>query len=117
MLFNSIDSVMQGPTQVMGLIAKRQKLLGENLANMDTPGYTRQDMDFGQYMGETVSPLEAKLVSKFGPAPVFTNTSRDEVNPSNELMELQKNSLLYTMATRQMTSTISDLKTVINVGK
>jgi flagellar basal body rod protein FlgB len=116
MIFNSIDS-MNSTSLMMDLIAKRQKALGENLANVDTPGYVRQDVHFGQYLGGQASSLESKLTAKLGSAPVFENITKEPVNPANELMEIQKNSLLYSMATRRMSSIITEMKTVINVGK
>lgn len=108
---------MNSTGAILDLISKKQKVIGENLANIDTPGYTRKDIDFGQYLGDTNGTLETKLTSKFGSAPVFENNSNEEVNPANELLELQKNSLLYTMATRRMSNIITEMKTVINVGK
>ena len=116
MQFNPIDA-MSGTSAMLDLIGRRQKALGENLANIDTPGYKRQDVDFGNYMGTSASALEGKLIAKFGEAPVFENSSNQEVNPADELMEIQKNSLLYTMATRRMSNIITEMKTVINVGK
>jgi flagellar basal-body rod protein FlgB len=117
--FDSIDSIdpMKSTGVLMDLIAKKQKAIGENLANLDTPGYERKDVDFGQYLGTMGSSLETKLSSKYGAAPVFDKTSQEEINPANELMALQKNSLLYTMATRRMSNIITEMKTVINVGK
>lgn len=102
---------------LMDLIARKQKIIGENLANIDTPGYARKDLNFSQYMAGTGSPLETQLAQKLGPSPVFEQSSNEEVNPAKELMELQKNSLLYSMATRRMSSIINEMKTVINVGK
>ena len=40
-----------------------------------------------------------------------------EINPADELTAMQKNSILYTMATRRMSNIITQMKTVINVGK
>lgn len=108
---------MNNASLMLGLIAKKQKAIGENLANIDTPGYVRKDVNFNQYLGSSDSTLEAKLVSRFGEAPVFEERSSEEVNPANELIQLQKNSILYSMATRQMSSIITQMKTVINVGK
>lgn len=108
---------MNGTSLMLDLIAKKQKVIGENLANIDTPGYVRKDLDFGQYLGSMDNSSGSKLASKFGPPPVFNDKTGGEVNPANELMELQKNSLLYTMATRRMSSIITEMKTVINVGK
>lgn len=111
-----IDS-MNKTGAMLDLISKKQKIIGENLANLDTPGYTRKDMDFGQYLGDTTSPLETAMVAKFGSPPVFEQRSNQPINPANELLELQKNSLLYTMATRRMSNIITEMRTVINVGK
>ena len=101
-MFTSMDN-MGKVTLMMDLITQRQRALGSNLANVDTPGYVRRDINFGDYLGSMNSPLETKLSEKLG--------------PSNELMELQQNSILYTMATRRMSNIITEMKTVINVGK
>lgn len=115
-MFKILDS-MSGTGALLDLISRRQKIIGDNLANLDTPGYRRKDLDFGQYLEGTNNPLESKLTAKFGPPPVFEHSSNEEVNPANELMELQKNSLLYTMATRRMSNIITEMRTVTNVGK
>lgn len=102
---------------MMDLIAQRQRSLGSNLANVDTPGYVRRDIDFSQYLGGATSSLETKLAQKMGPSPMFNYEENVEINPADELTEMQKNSLLYTMATRRMSNIITQMKTVINVGK
>lgn len=116
MSFQPIDS-MNNTSLIMDLISKKQKVLGENLANIDTPGYVRKDIDFGQYMGPMGNSLETKMAAKLGSSPIFEEKSNEEINPANELMELQKNALLYSMATRRMSNIITEMKTVINVGK
>lgn len=116
MTFTPIDSM--GKTSIMlDLIAQKQKALGSNLANVDTPGYVRKDIEFGQYLGSMNSPLETKLSSKLGASGIIEDRSYEEINPANELMQLQKNSLFYSMATRRMSNIITQMRTVINVGK
>lgn len=100
----------------LDLIAERQKALSCNLANMDTPNYKRKDISFSQYLGGTANPLETALAAKMGPSPVSVETSSEKVDPATELSEMQKNSLLYTTAARRMTSLITEMKTVINMG-
>ena len=104
-------------TLMMDIIAQRQRALGSNLANVDTPGYVRRDIDFSQYLGGATSALETKLAQKMGPSPMFDYEQNVDINPADELTAMQKNSLLYTMATRRMTNIINQMKTVINVGK
>ena len=102
---------------IMDLISQKQRALSANIANIDTPGYVRKDIKFEQYLGTMNSPLETELSSKLGPSAVVEDREAGPVNPARELTEMQKNSVLYTVATRRMTSLISELKTVINVGK
>ena len=102
---------------MMDLVSQRQVALGSNLANMDTPGYVRRDIDFQEYLGSMDSPLETKLSQRLGPSAIISKRYGAEIRPDKELMELQKNALLYTMATRRMSNIITEMKTVINVGK
>ena len=116
MTFGALSCV--GKTSLMmDLIAQKQRALGSNLANVDTPGYVRRDIDFSQYVGGATTALETKLAQKMGPSPMFEYEQNVEINPADELTQMQKNSLLYTMATRRMSNIINQMKTVINVGK
>lgn len=102
---------------MMDLISQRQVALGSNLANMHTPGYVRRDINFQEYLGTMNSPLETKLSQKLGPSAIIEVKSGEEIRPDKEILEIQNNSLLYTMATRRMSNIITQMKTVINVGK
>ena len=115
-MFTSLDS-MGKVSLMMDLISQRQRALGSNLANIDTPGYVRRDISFGEYLSTMNSPLETKLSEKLGPSAVVSEQQHKEIDPAEELMEIQQNSLLYTMATRRMSNIITEMKTVINVGK
>lgn len=100
----------------LGLIAERHKALSSNIANMDTPNYYRKDVSFAHYMGDAANPLETALAKKLGPSPVMLSENGGKIDPATELAEIQKNSILYTVATRRMTSLITELKQVINMG-
>ena len=102
---------------IMDLTAQRQRALGSNIANIDTPGFRRKDIDFGQYLGSMNSPLETELTTKLGPSAVVESVGAMDIDPAYELAEMQKNSMIYTMATRRMSNLITEMKTVINVGK
>ena len=109
---NSISRTLH----VLDLIAERHKALYSNLANMDTPNYHRKDISFSQYLGGSSNPLETALAQKMGAAPVTVETKAEKVNPARELSEMQKNSMLFAVASRRMTSIITQMKTVINLG-
>ena len=116
MSYTSLDAL--GKTNLMlDLISQKQRALGSNVANVDTPGYVRRDIDFSQYLGSMNSPLETKLSTKLGPSCVMEEKEPGEINIAQEFTEIQKNALLYTVATRRMSNIITQMKTVINVGK
>ena len=115
-MYTSLDS-MGKVSLMMDLISQRQRALGSNIANVDTPGYIRQDINFGQYLSTMNSPLETQLSEKLGPSHVAMEHSEEKVNSAEELLKMQENSILYTMATRRMTNLVTEMKTVINVGK
>ena len=116
MTFTPLDN-MGKVSLMMDLISQKQRALGSNLANIDTPGYVRKDIDFTQYLNTMNSPLETKLSAALGPSGVIEDRKYEEVDAAEELTSMQKNSLLYTMATRRMSNIITEMKTVINVGK
>lgn len=115
-MYTPFDS-MGRVSLMMDLIAQKQRALGSNIANVDTPGYIRQDIDFSQYLSTMNSPLETKLSEKLGPSAISTLQSEEPVNSANELLRIQENAILYSMATRRMSNIITEMKTVINVGK
>ncbi len=102
---------------MLDLVSQRHVALGSNLANMHTPGYVRRDINFQEYLGSMNSPLETKLSQRLGPSAIIEERFQEEIKPDKELIEMQNNALLYTMATRRMSNIITEMKTVINVGK
>ena len=116
MNFSSVNSLSK-TANLLGLIGERQKLLGTNLANMDTPGYQRKDINFSQILSNSGSGLETKLAQKFEGGAIMTDTTNEMINPAEELVQMQNNSLMYTVAVRRMSNIITQMKTVVNVGK
>ena len=115
-MYTPIDSI-DGGVKLLGLIAARQKLLSSNLSNMDTPNYSRQDISFSQFLAPEVSPLETKLSQKMGTKNIWADINGEKVDVGKELAEMQKNYLTYTLATRKVSSTITQMRTVINMGQ
>jgi len=100
----------------LDLMSNRQEALSSNLANMDTPNYVRRDIEFSQYLNTMNSPLETKLSQKLGPSGVI-EANGEQLSAADELAMMQQNAILYAVAARQMTTTISEIKTAISVGK
>ena len=81
----------------LDLLSARQEALSSNLANMDTPNYVRQ------------------LSQKLGPSGVIA-AKEETLSPVDELVLMQQNSILYSVASRRMSSIITEMKNAINVG-
>lgn len=109
--FNTLDKA----TKVLDVLTKKQEIIADNITNMDTPGYVRKDIKFSNYLNSSGSSLEAKLDEKLGPGLIAMEAS-GPVDPAQEIANMQQNYVLYSMATRKMKSTITELKTVIDVG-
>lgn len=110
--FNKIDK----SSMVLNLISKQQEAVSSNLANINTPGYQKQNVSFEKMLTSLEHPLETKLTKKLGQSQVFTNDG-GKVVASEEMLKMQKNFLFYTMATRRVSNIATELRTVINVGK
>ena len=108
--------LMKSPQRMLDLISARQEALADNITNMDTPGYVRRDIEFSQYLNTMNSPLETQLSHKLGPSGVI-EANQKKLSPEDELAEMQKNSLMYALATKQITNTITQMKTAIRVGQ
>ena len=116
MSYTSIDA-FGNANLMLDLISQRPRAIGSNIANVDTPGYVRRDIDFSQYLGSMNSPLETQLSTKLGPSGILEERENRDIDIAEEMAEMQKNALMYTMATRRMSNIITEMKTVINVGK
>lgn len=99
---------------MLDLISNRQEAIAGNIANMDTPNYVRKDVEFSQYIN-TMGPLETKLSQKLGPSGVI-EPREQTLSVTDELAIAQKNSMLYGVAAKQLTSVITQMKTAMNVG-
>ena len=104
----------QKTNYLLDLVSQRQQVLSKNLANVDTPGYVRSDINFSQLIS---SSDETALASKMGSSAFQYQQDGSRVNIVSELMEMQKNSMMFSVAARRMSSVISELKTAANTGR
>ena len=89
--------------RVLDALALRQRVIGQNIANQDTPGYTRRVVRFEEELGsaiklEEVSPrVEEDLVAE-------ANPNGNNVHLEREWSDMDKTSLLYDVYTRALGS-------------
>jgi flagellar basal-body rod protein FlgB len=96
MLHTNEERVLNG---LLNAVSDRQQLLANNLTNVSTPGYVRQDMDFNGVLKDLKNNNSTKSVDKM----IQDATFRDQdTKPSyeNELAQMSKNQLHYILLTR-----------------
>lgn len=126
---------------MLGLSA-RQRVLSQNLANADTPGYKRMDISFEGALADAVREERAKGGGSLGQDPRFAaiearlrptrdsgldepvsslegspqNTLRvdgSNVDPDQEMAELSANSLTYETVTGLLRKHLSTIRTAL----
>lgn len=110
--------LLHNPQKMLSMISQRQECISDNIANMHTKGYRRKDVDFSQYLNNGVSSrLETSLIEKYGPSPIASSSNGGQnISTEEEFSKMQENYLLYNVAVRHLSSTITEIKTALNVS-
>ena len=120
--------------QALSAASLRQKVISNNIANVNTPEYKKSEVSFEDMLQSTINgdrmPMLQTNVRHFSPqqkavpAPqvnVIGNTSvrkdGNNVDIDVEMANLAKNSIYYNAVVQQLSSYYSGLKTVIREGK
>jgi flagellar basal-body rod protein FlgB len=85
--------------QLLSASALQHQVVSHNLANTNTPGFQRQEVDFAAIVSQLDAPKSSKMASEALPV-VLDRTAaprRDgnTVDPDRELSELTKNTMRY----------------------
>jgi flagellar basal-body rod protein FlgB len=97
----------------MSLLSERQKLVASNIANVDTPGYRTQDIDF-----------QAEFENAMGGQPAVIEPPNLPVKPDGNNVDLDRearllaeNTLRFQIATDFARSDLANIKLAIQDGK
>ncbi len=103
---------------------QRNSVLAGNLANVDTPGYKRRDMDFaiqledaqGELEGSPLAAIKAKLNRGYAMGG-SVRIDGNSVDLEREVGAIAETELRYNMLTEMTSRYFSNLKTVIREGR
>ncbi|MDH5660654.1 MAG: flagellar basal body rod protein FlgB [Gammaproteobacteria bacterium] len=126
----SMDKVFGIHENAMHLQGHRAKLISQNLANSDTPGYKAKDIDFKSAMksaanGTLQTPLKATQGGHIQPKDYFMGSDQlyrqpmqssldgNTVEPHVEMSEFTENSMRYLMTLRIMSGRINGMLTAL----
>lgn len=111
-------NLIHNQSHLLSIVSQRQEAISDNIANMHTPNYHRKDVNFSSLLNSGISSqTEAKMIDKFGPSPISSSSGGGEnLSVEDELAIMQQNYLYYAVATRELSSTITQIKTALNVS-
>ncbi len=96
----------------------RQTLLTDNLANVNTPGYQRKDVDFHATLASAMESGESLDTLAFSPSTDSSRAVRADgsgIDPDQESAELAKNALEYQALVSVAGTRTSILQTAMGV--
>lgn len=98
----------------MDLLSARQKLVASNIANVDTPGYKTQDIDFQFEFMSLASGAPPNVIEAPGLA---VKNDGNNVNMDREARLLAENALRFNLASSLMKSQLKLISSAIEEGK
>lgn len=129
-LFSSTINTLE---QAMNYSSSKQKVISQNIANVDTPNYKARDVsfktEFDRVLSNTIKAnrtdprhftFSSSSSSNF---PLFNqssgtfNQNGNNVDIDKEMSELAKNQIYYNAVADRLGSKFNSLKTVIRGGK
>lgn len=93
----------------------RHRAISQNIANVNTPGYRRKEVEFEEALAErlrsgSAEPIKPKVVEVPSPA---QRPDGNGVTLEQEMMDLNKNALLHNAATQLLASQLAKLRSAI----
>ena len=112
-----VSNSLNLPLHYLSALSERQRITSANIANAHTPGYTAREVSFSDLL-RTDNPFETDLSQKMGSKlSEMNNNTGVPVDIQKELVEMQKNMLFYSVASRRAASIFNSLKAASQVGR
>jgi flagellar basal-body rod protein FlgB len=121
-----IDGLFNQPSylaakKTLDAIAVRQQAIGNNIANLETPGYKRIDLapSFRNELDRACASGDPQQIAALKPTlaqdPNAVANSKDgnSVNLESEMMQLNQNTMAHTVETQMLSSLLMRLKMAI----
>lgn len=108
-----IDSITGQIERYMDLVSTRQKLVVSNIANIDTPGYKAQDIDF-QF--EFMSQMEGQSPNVIDTPGLVVKSDGNNVSLDREARLLSENALRFNVASNLMKTQLKTIESAIKEG-
>ncbi len=113
-----MNETIQILNKLMDVSAVRQRVLAHNLANVNTPGFKRQDVQFRDALASAIESGNVQKIQDVRPVITEDRTSPSRpdgntVSMQDEMALLADNSLLFQLSSKIIDNKFSRLKSVI----
>jgi flagellar basal-body rod protein FlgB len=109
-----LDPIAHRLEYYMDLLSDRQKLVGSNIANVDTPGYRTQDIDFHFEFMSQVEGLQPNVIQPEG---LKVKADGNNVSLDRETRLLAENAIRFNAASNLLRSQLRMVRSAIQEGK
>lgn len=117
-LFVTIDPTTTQLVHYMDLLSARQKLVVSNIANIDTPGYITQDIDFQFEFMSMVDGQAPQPIPLEGPeSGLPTKPDGNNVSLDREARLLSENAIRFNLASTLAKGQLKAIRSAIDEGK
>lgn len=116
-IFSGVDKIGRG----LDASWTKNEVISSNIANIDTPGYKRKKVEFGDLLDDKLS--SSRLKNKKNESPyikISTDTStanmrtdENNVNIDTEMSDLSKNQIYYNVLIQRATGEINKIQSAI----
>lgn len=123
-----LDKITNLVTQFLDVQSRRAQIVAGNLANVDTPGYTAQELDFADYLKNAAQDALTPGIGSNQPAlksspQIINQTNRiagmdgNSVDAGQEMATLSDAGMRFLTGTTMMQSRLRTLRSAIREGR
>jgi len=112
------DDVSVLNSKLMEFAQERQKVIANNMANADTPGYIKRDLDFQARLKQVLEDGDRPALEDLKPQLVLDKSGlfKDDgnnVSISDEMNNMMQNGVYFNLLTKAFATRINILRTAI----
>jgi len=111
-----VDPVSSQLEHYMNLLSTRQKLVTSNIANLDTPGYKTQDIDFNFEFMSKMDEAQPSPPTVFDAGEGIVKNDGNDVSLDREMRLLSENAIRFSVASNLLKAKMTMVRSAITEG-
>ncbi len=124
-MVTGIDKSMNLLEKMLDVSAMKHKVIANNIANINTPGYKKMEVSFSEQLEKALKDtsvnkldsLQPKIIISKEDASETTRNDGNNVDMDKEVTSLVRNTLSYNIYTQLMAKKVESIKSAIENSK